>query len=282
MNLIFYIIIILFFSCGNNSKDNSPTSRISDTKKITPQNDTIIIFESGDNSIYRKGIFISSEKDSLLFRILIPNINDTNKYEPVVLFFHGAGERGNDNEKQLIHGSKLFDNALVREKYESFVLFPQCPEDSRWVDVDWTLDNHIMPETPTIQLNLSIQLLNRLIKSYKIDTNRLYVMGLSMGGFGTWDMICRYPEKFAAAIPICGGGDENQVSKIKDIPVWAFHGKKDKIVKVSRSRNMINAIKNEGGNPKYTEYENTAHNAWDKAFQEPGLLEWLFIQKKSN
>lgn len=230
--------------------------------------------------LYSKAVFIQ-KKDTLPYRFLTPiTIADSEKVFPLVIFLHGSGERGNDNEKQLIHGGQLFVSLENRKNFPCYALFPQCPENKRWVEVDWKAASHIMPEEPSVPMKLTIALIDSFVKTYPVDKNRIYIMGISMGGYGTWDLISRFPEKFAAAIPICGGGDENQAPKIKNLPIWAFHGTIDKVVMVQRSRNMINAVKKAGGKPKYTEYPKIGHNAWDKAFEEKDLLKWLFSKHK--
>jgi len=203
----------------------------------------------------------------------------TEKY-PIVLFLHGAGERGNDNEIQLTYIDKIFGSKNFRNKYPAFILVPQCPPDKRWVEVDWNLKSHIIPEKMSDPLRLTTALLIATINKYSIDTERIYITGLSMGGYGTWDMIARFPGMFAAAIPICGGGDENTAKDIANIPIWAFHGTLDKVVPVTRSRNMINAIKNEGGNPKYTEVQTKGHFVWNTAYSTTGIWNWFFNQHK--
>ncbi|MEI6899558.1 MAG: dienelactone hydrolase family protein, partial [Bacteroidota bacterium] len=162
--------------------------------------------------------------------MLTPDGFDSGKKFPLVLFFHGSGERGNDNSSQLQHGSSLFVDKENRKKFPAFVVFPQCPENTKWVDVDWKHESDIMPVSPTPTMNLVISLLDTLTKYLPIDTARIYVMGLSMGGFGTWDIISRFPGKFAAAVPICGGGDENQADRLIKTPIWAFHGSLDPLV----------------------------------------------------
>lgn len=233
---------------------------------------------------FEKEVFYNSANDSLLYNILLAenhatNSNPAKKY-PLVLFLHGAGERGNDNKQQIIHIKKLFLDQANRKNYNAFVIAPQCPEGEKWVNVDWSLKRHDIPKNPSVPMRLTMKLLDSLIKVYPIDTSRIYITGLSMGGFGTWDAIARYPNKFAAAIPICGGGDEKTAKTIKNIPIWAFHGSADKVVHTSRSRNMINAIKAEGGKPLYTEYKGIGHGSWFKAYKEPNLLKWLFAQSK--
>lgn len=231
---------------------------------------------------FEKKVFTESVHDSLLYNILLPknysdSINSTKKY-PLVIFLHGSGERGNDNEKQIIHIKNLFLNPINRKKYPAFVIAPQCPTEKRWLEKSWKLKTHTKPEKPSVSLATTIKLVDSLIKTFAIDTTRIYITGLSMGGFGTWDIIAHYPKKFAAAIPICGGGDEKTAKLLKDIPIWAFHGANDKVVSVNRSRNMINALQKAGGKPKYTEYPGVGHGSWVKAYKEKELLEWLFDQ----
>jgi len=224
---------------------------------------------------------------NLLYRQLSPETEKPDwgreeKKFPLVIFFHGAGERGNDNEKQLIHGTKLFADKANFEKNPCFFIAPQCPEEMQWVDVSWKLKEHSMPESPSQNMQLVLDLIEKMINEYPIDTNRIYVSGLSMGGFAVWDIISRYPDKFAAAIPICGGGDEEYAMELVNIPIWAFHGGKDKLVLTSRSQNMIYAIENAGGSPKYTEYPKLGHLSWNAAYAEPELLNWLFSQSLKN
>ncbi|NJO88627.1 MAG: prolyl oligopeptidase family serine peptidase [Chloroflexia bacterium] len=250
----------------------------------------IIALPALTQNSFEKKVHVKNS-DTLPYNLLIPkefadSFNDgrekalEEKKFPLVLFLHGAGERGTDNEKQIGHIKKLFIDSANREKYQVFVVAPQCPEGKKWVEVDWSAKSHIIPTEPSWAMSNAISLIEDIIENYPVDTTRIYVTGLSMGGYGTWDVISRYPEKFAAAIAICGGGDEKMAKKIKNIPIWAFHGSNDKVVPVSRSRNMINAIKMAGGNPKYTEYKGVGHGSWINAYNEKLLLDWLFEQKK--
>lgn len=234
---------------------------------------------------FQKKVFHASETDSLPYNILLANHFGTNKDStkkyPLILFLHGAGERGNDNDKQIIHIRELFLDSGNRKNYNTFVIAPQCPNEKKWVAIDWSLKKNDMPDEPSEPMRFTMVLIDSLIAFYPIDTNRIYITGLSMGGFGTWDAIARYPNKFAAATPICGGGDEKTAKTIKDIPIWAFHGSADPVVPPDRSRNMINAIRADGGKPIYTEYKGVGHGSWFKAYKEPALLKWLFAQSKN-
>lgn len=217
---------------------------------------------------------------NLPYRLLIPKDYDADKSYPLVVFFHGAGERGTENLVPLTHIAPLFVNAQNREKYPCFVLVSQCPKGIRWVDTDWGLTQHDIPETPSWPLAMTLALMKELHEKYQFDENRLYVTGLSMGGFATWDIIARHPELFAAAAPVCGGADLKTAEKVKNIPLWVFHGALDTVVLPSRSRNMVKAIQQAGGSPKYTEYSNVYHGSWKPAYKDPDFLKWMFRQSK--
>lgn len=237
---------------------------------------------SQNDSLFEKHVFFINQNDSIPYRFMRPQTPDTLTNYPLVLFLHGAGERGTDNNMQLVNGAKNFASDSNRSKYPCYMLVPQCANGYRWCETDWKLPSHTMPESPSVYLSRTMILLDSLIKTLNIDTNRIYITGLSMGGFGTWDAICRWPGRFAAAVPVCGGGDTAKALLIKNIPVWDFHGDADKVVMVSRSRNMISALKKAGGNPKYTEYKGVAHNCWSGTYSDPAMIEWMFSQNKKN
>ncbi len=221
-----------------------------------------------------------SGNESLKYRLLKPAAYDASKKYPLVLFLHGAGERGKDNRKQLVHGISDFTTDDAMRDRPCFLVVPQCPSDQKWVDVDWSALSHTMLKKPAASLRLSMSLLESLEKEFSIDADRIYITGLSMGGYGTWDAIQRFPKRFAAAIPICGGGDPKEAKQIAQLPIWAFHGGRDSVVKPQRSREMIEAIKKAGGDAKYTEYPKTAHNSWAATYRDPKIHAWLFEQKR--
>lgn len=223
--------------------------------------------------------FQAADKQLLAYRIMKPLDYDPKQKYPIVLFLHGAGERGHDNVSQLNNFVKMFAEPNVRGQYRCFVLAPQCFWNRKWVEVPWGAAAHRQPEKPSGPLDMTFQLMAALEKEFSIDPARRYVIGLSMGGYGAWDAICREPARFAAAVPICGGGDESKAAAIAKVPVWAFHGGVDGTVKTARSRNMIAAMQKAGGTPKYTEYAGVGHDAWTPASKEPQLLPWLFAQK---
>ncbi len=216
----------------------------------------------------------------LKYRLLIPA--DTSTPKPLIVFLHGAGERGNDNKKQLTYIDTIFASDWFQAKYPSFILAPQCPTGQKWVNVDWSKPYMKQPDEPSQSMFALIQLLRQIVSKYPIDTTRIYVIGLSMGGFGTWDLLYRMNHFFAAGVPICGGADTAIAKSIAHIPVWVFHGARDNVVPVTLSRNMVKTLKKYGANPIYTEYPDVKHGAWFKALPNRKLYQWLFNQKNTN
>jgi predicted peptidase len=211
--------------------------------------------------------FVPHVYKSMPYRLFAPAKYDKTQTYPLILWLHGAGSVGSDNFKQIseasLRGTHTWTTAQNQAKHPAFVLAPQSRNGS------WTTD-----------LQLVVELLDSLKSEFPIDTGRVYIAGQSMGGFGTWDYITARPDLFAAAVPLCGGGDPSRASRIAKIPIWAFHGADDPTVPVSESRDMIAAVQKAGGSPRYTEYKGVGHEVWLKAFQEPGLVEWLFSQHK--
>lgn len=223
-----------------------------------------------------KKVYSDGSGHALPYQLLHPEYDDGQTLYPLVLFLHGAGERGTDNESQTKHGVPEFARPENRKKYPCFLAAPQCPEEERWSD--WSVEKQA--DEPSWPLRMAFELVGELQKEYSIDAKRLYITGLSMGGFGTWDLLRRYPHVFAAGVPICGGGDSTAAATIVHIPVWAFHGARDQAVPVRFSRNMIAALKRAGGKPRYTEYANVGHHSWVPAYQDAEMFAWLFAQKR--
>lgn len=228
--------------------------------------------------------------DTLPYRILYPENYDSSKKYPLVVFLHGAGQRGNDNQKQLTHGASLFLKDANRAKFPAIVIFPQCSRNDFWARTRVlraaTDSSPFKFEYRTdVPMNTGLNLVSQLLDSFAstkiVDTKRIYLGGLSMGGMGTFELLWRKPGFFAAAFPICGGGNPLTAELYpKKFPIWVFHGDKDPTVDVNDSRNMVSALKATGVNAKYSEYPGVKHDSWRKAFQEPQLLLWLFGQKK--
>lgn len=196
---------------------------------------------------------------------------------PLVLTLHGAGERGEDNSAQLRNGvAELLGSQTAAARFPCLFVVPQCATRYRWVERDWRAEHHDLPEDPSVPLSAVVELLEELRGKYPIDLRRVYLIGLSMGGFGVWDLLIRWPDRFAAAVVICGGADENAVGAARDVPVWVFHGTADPEVCVARSRGAVGALRAAGGAPRYQEYSGVGHDSWVNAFAEPDLLPWLF------
>lgn len=247
-----------------------------------------LVTQAQDRSAFEKKVH-QYEGGELLYRVLYPENFDQSKKYPLVYFLHGAGERGTDNEKQLVHGSKLFLDAQNREEYPAIVVFPQCPPDSYWANVGREID----PETgkrnfiyqrkgkPTIAMKGALSLIDSLVELSYVDTKRVYVSGLSMGGMGTFEIVHRRPNLFAAAMPICGGDSPKSAGKYaKKVPFWVFHGAKDDVVPYKFSEQMVKAIEAAGGDVKFTLFPDANHNSWDPAFAEPEYLSWMFSHSK--
>jgi predicted peptidase len=236
--------------------------------------------------LYEKQLFIQNE-DTLPCRILTPsNFKPGTKY-PLVVFLHGMGERGDDNEKQLTWGSEFFLDSLNRTKYPAVVVFPQCPGNAVWATYshDNTKDSTRMrfyPDSPlTRPSKLLLNFVDTLIAAGTIDPKRIYIGGLSMGGIGTFNILRTRPNLFAAAFAICGGSDPEIVKQFRNnLPVWVFHGANDQTVPVSNSRLVVNTMKKISTKVKYTEYPGVGHDSWKNAFEEKELLPWLFAQRK--
>lgn len=238
---------------------------------------------SQELKLYEKEIFVY-EDDTLNYRILKPLNYNPNKQYPVHLFLHGSGERGNDNSSQLTHGGKLFLKKENREKYNSWVIFPQCSKNDRWPSLSsdqWDKSFNNNNSKPNKSLGLVIRLMDKFIEKNQVDKQRIYLSGLSMGGMGTFEILFRRPNMFAAATPICGNGIPQLAKLYADkVPLWIFHGSDDNVVSPKYSLAMAKAIIEAGGSPKMTLYENTGHGSWNNAFEEKDFLKW--IHSKSN
>ncbi|HEX41478.1 MAG TPA: phospholipase [Phycisphaerales bacterium] len=181
---------------------------------------------------------------------------------PLMLFLHGAGERGSDLNKVKLHGPpKLVEQG---KDLPFIVVSPQCPAGQWWPDQVETLK----------------ALVDTVAAEYAVDAVRIYVTGLSMGGYGTWALAGAYPDTFAAAAPICGGGQPFTAGKLKTVPVWAFHGAKDSVVPLSQSENMVEALNRAGGSAKLTVYPDANHDSWTATYDNPQLYEWLLQHTK--
>jgi len=241
-----------------------------------------------DFSAYQYAMF-GKDGARLPFRILYPEKFDPTHAYPLIIFLHGANEKGDDNEAQLNIGGRFFLRSENRTQFPAVVLFPQCPADDSWayfenkVDSvsglarDWYFPFRNKPQRP---VQLLKWLLDSLRTSKSIDTNRIYIGGLSQGGMGVLDIIARYPNYFAAAFPMCGAGREKTATNFAGrVAVWLFHGEKDDIVPPSFSRDYYKRLQKLNADVRYTEYPGVFHNCWGNAFAEKELLPWLFSKE---
>jgi predicted peptidase len=240
-----------------------------------------------DLSLYQKKEFKYSDDKVLPYRILYPENYDKNKKYPLLLFLHGAGERGKDNEKQLIHGANLFITEVNRKNFPAIIVFPQCPVESFWAVMKTdqskqpptrVFDYTTEPNWPLVAAN---ELVRNILKDEAVDKKRVYITGLSMGGMGTFESVFRYPKMYAAALPICGGGDVNHYDKrIRKVAFWVFHGAADAVVNVKLSQEMVEKIKLLKAEVRYSEYPGVNHNSWNNAFAEKEYLSWMLKHKR--
>jgi predicted peptidase len=245
--------------------------------------------QAQDASAYQKALFINGH-DTLRYRILYPPTYEPGKSYPLVVFLHGAGERGDDNEKQLWHGADLFLRDTVRKKFPAIVVFPQCPTDSTWsrftkmTDTTTADVRNLALNTYALTMPESLVklLINNLVKHKIADKHRIYLGGLSLGGFRVYDLVIHYPKYFTAAFTISAQANVGlYTQKAPNFPIWIFHGDSDNTISVQPDRDLYKALQGAGAkNVKYTEYPGVQHNSWDNAFAEPNLLPWLFSFKK--
>lgn len=201
---------------------------------------------------------------SCQYLLFLPAGYDENEQKwPLILFLHGAGERGDDLEKVKVHGPPKI---VEKKKNFPFILVsPQCPEEKWWPN----------------EVDMLINLLDDIVNRYNVDTERIYLTGLSMGGYGVWRLATEYPERFAAIAPICSGAMPALADRLKNVPVWAFHGAKDDVVPLKESEDMVDALKTCGGNAKLTVYPEVEHDSWTETYENQELYKWFLEHRKS-
>lgn len=224
--------------------------------------------------------FTDSHHQTLAYRLCSPMNIEAGRRYPLLLFLHGAGEKGNDNITQLNVIGPVVADPDFRRRFPCYILVPQCPANSAWVYAHYAGHRFIPSRNPITPIRQVHALLDYLQTQLYIDTHRIYVGGNSMGGSGTWDMIARDSTMFAAAFPMCGRGDTASAVAIAHLPIWVFHNSGDPLVDVCWSRDMVNALRAHGGQPRFSEYPESSHDCWSRALQEPELFPWLFAQHK--
>lgn len=231
---------------------------------------------------YAKTEFVSGQNARMPYRVLSPTRIDSTATYPLVVFLHGYGERGTDNEKQLLHGGAVFSNPANADKFPAFVLFPQC-KDKSWtgnINARDFMPGAKVPEESEPE-KLLIALIRDFISKNPVDTSRIYLVGISMGGIATYDLACRHPEMFAAAVPICGAVNPERLSDATGVNFMIFHGEDDDQVPSFCSRQAYKALSSAGNEVDYIEFSGMGHDCWNAAFNYPSLFPWLFSQSKA-
>lgn len=212
---------------------------------------------AGEQKPAHLDVQIRYQTDYLLY---LPKDYDQQEKWPLMLFLHGAGERGTELDKVKVHGPPKL--AAAGKEFPFIIVSPQCPPEQWW------------------NIDVLLALLDDIEKNYKVDKERIYVTGLSMGGFGTWSLAARAPDRFAALVPICGGGEPYWAERFAHVPIWVFHGAKDKAVPLVRSEQMVDALKKNKAEPRFTVYPEAEHDSWTETYNNPELYEWLAKQTR--
>ena len=220
----------------------------------------------------------------LPYRLYIPeNYNKLQKY-PIILYLHDGGPKGNDNKSQINKVVEWLVKHPVQSEIGCFVMVPQCPRKTQWLNTTFKKApflNYNQDEIPESDaMKMIILEIRNLLKEFNIDKDRIYVTGYSMGGSGTWDIITRYPDFFAAAVPVTGVSDPSKAKLVAYMPIWAFHGQEDPISFVQNTRNMMAALKKYGSNCRFSELKDVGHGSWHQAYSNNEMISWLFEQKK--
>lgn len=267
-----HIALTLFVSRSAENYENDEKMMALISKKVYE-------YVTGKQLVYfEKDEIISAANDTLPYRLLSPQNEQINRQYPLVIYLHGSGGKGNDNERPLKNLHASFTDSLQRENYPCYVLVPQCPAKDSWTSFPGFPNS--LASKPTVATLQVLELIHTLIRSYNIDSNRIYVTGFSMGGEGTFDIISRDPDLFACAVPLASVADTAKATEIKDIPLWVFHGGEDNVNEAKYSRMMIDAIKRKGGNPIYTELPGLKHNILNEVYGNDEVWKWMFEQQK--
>ena len=223
----------------------------------------------------------TNEDTTLPYRLYVPFNYTPEKEYPLLVTLHGAGLRGTENKRQLILVDKAMKNPQLSVD-EAIIIFPQCPENQKWVDTDWGVGSYSLDNTPeSNELCAVMELIGQLQQKYTIDEKRIYAMGYSMGGYGTWNLLMNHPDVFAAGVPMCGAGDPTKASILKELSIWAIHGALDPTVPVSGSRDMAKALEAVGATDfHYTELANAEHDVWNYTYTNTEIFTWLFSREK--
>jgi len=226
--------------------------------------------------------FKAKDGTEVQYRFAAPAKIEEGKKYPLVLFLHGSGQRGNDNIAQLRHGAKAIFKNAEKLGQPIFLIAPQCPSEKTWAPYRFDSNRPVDEEPDNPLLDAVLALVEVTASEQAVDRDRVYITGLSMGGFGTWAAITRQPKTFAAAIPICGAGDPRTVDRFKNLPIQIFHGADDKVVAPGGSQRMFAALNKAGSDAKLTVYPGVGHDSWTRTYDDTEVIRWLFAQTKSD
>ncbi len=232
--------------------------------------------------IFEDRYYVAADGTEIPYRLYVPYDYDRSKEYPVLLFMHGAGERGTNNLGNLSHMLQEMFSHENTPLWDSIIIVPQCPNDEQWVDTPWADGGYRVDEVPeSNEIKAVLGILDRVAETFPTDKNRYYVMGLSMGGFGAWDLIMRHSDLFAAAVPICGGGDYTQAHKLVDMPIYTIHGTSDYQVPLTGTKEMVVALETLGSTVIfYEELKHYSHDVWSYAANKAEIWTWLFEQTR--
>jgi predicted peptidase len=236
---------------------------------------------NAQNNLFSKEFFVNNSNDTLLYQQYFVD-NPTTKL-PLVIFLHGSGERGNDNQAPTKWGISHWTTPAFSAQYPAFIIAPQCPSNDTWQSSKFETDRtkpYFSKGQPSKPMKLVFELIEKLKTTLPIDTSRIYITGLSMGGYGTVEAISLRPNLFAAALTVCGAGDTSFAAKIKNIPQWYIVGTEDAAVPALHSQNMVAALQKHGGKPGLTLLPEVGHFAWHNAYTDAAVITWLFRQRK--
>lgn len=233
--------------------------------------------------LFEARIFTAKDGTRLAYRLYVPYDYDESREYPVLLLLHGAGERGNDNLGNLLHVVSNLFNISKTPVTDAIIVAPQCPAGNQWVDTPWANGSYDATRVKiSNELKAVMEIMDSVEREFSTDYDRYYVMGLSMGGFGTWDLLMRYPDYFAAGVPMCGGADPSKAESLVDVPIRTFHGSADPTVPVSGTREMAAALEAAGSTVfTYEEMEGAGHGIWGTVASRKDVIEWLFAQDLS-
>jgi predicted peptidase len=220
----------------------------------------------------------------LRYRLYLPDGYDPDGSYPLLLFLHGAGERGDGNDVQLNEGIRDMFKDPDSPVYDSIIIAPQCTSDEQWVNVPFEQGPYSVSETPESEaLKRVVALVGYIKEQYAVDSDRVYVTGISMGGYGTWDILCRHKDIFAAGMPVCGGGDPDCRDILMDVPIYAFHGQKDGVVPMTGTGKMVAALKRaKAPYFEYKYYQDGQHDIWHAVYADTEHMVWLFSQSMAS